>query len=175
MFMGFLSYSDVPPGGAPSSGDVPDEGDDTARLRREAAESIRARYHIKTSRAGKYAWLISLSIHCAILVGGFFAVRSYFHQTSRSEPTADIQRRGSGLYVVTSADATDAVHSFWSGPAILHGGDSSFHDPLRAEQVFPGFNLDSHQTLASLQDHSPAIGRANADPGSLRPAMGRAR
>jgi len=173
--MGFLGYGDVPPGGAPASADTPDEGDDAARLQREAAASIRAKYHIKMSRTGRHAWLISLSIHCALLVGGFFAVRSYIHQPNQSEPIADMQRRGSGLYVVTGADATDAVHSFWTGPAILPGGNSFLPDTVRGEQSVPTFNLNSHQTLASLEDQSPAIGHANVDPGSLPRAMGRNR
>ena len=175
MFMGFLGYSDVPPGGAPPAGDVPDEGDDAARLKREAAASIRAKYHIKMSRTGRYAWLISLSIHRALTRGRILCARSYLHQSGRSEPKTDMQRRGSGLYVVTSADAMDAVHSIWSGPAFLPGADSFAQDVVRGEQPGSSFSLDGHQTLLSLQDQSPAIGRTNADPGSLPPAVGRAR
>lgn len=173
--MGFLGYGDVPPGGAPASGNVPDEGDDAARLKREAAASIRAKYHIRMSRTGRYAWLISLSIHCALLVGGFFAVRSYLHQPGRSEPSADKQRRGPGLYVVTSADAMDAVHAYWSGAPILAAGDSFSPDVIRGEPAVSGFNFDSHPTLTSLQDQIPEIGHSNSDLGSLRRAIGRNR
>ena len=164
MFLAFLDNSGVPPGESPPLDGTPEEGDDEdARARLAAAASVHSRSRMMKSRSGGYAWLISLSIHCAVLVGGFFAFRSYLHQSAARPPAPQTGKLGRGLYVVTSADATDAIHSFWTG-AIFGPGDSTVSGQSPHERpVLPNFYAEGHPTLMSLQDHSPAIGSTISD------------
>ena len=156
--MGFLGHGDVPP-----AGDAPEEGGDAARKMREA--DIRSRYRVQSSRTGKYAWLISLSIHCGVLAVGFFAFRAYLHQSDVRGQRPQAKSAGFHLFVVTSADATDAVHSFWAGPAMPPGNDSSSTDGPTSEQTTLDFDAGGHQTLTSLRDQSPAIGATSSNVG----------
>jgi hypothetical protein len=163
MLMGFLGYSDRPPGKVPPPPEDPhdgsDDADDARRKREESLRRSKSRFASRATKAGKYAWLISLSLHGALILCALGAAKYYFSRP-RSQPSAlEPVRVDSGSFVA-GADSTDAVHSLSYGPAFLAGVDLPSHDSSREDRNLPTFWFEA-QTLASLQDDMGASGQFN--------------
>jgi hypothetical protein len=163
MLMGFLGYSDRPPGNVPPPPEDPHDGSDDAEdARRKREESLRrskSRFVSGATKAGKYAWLISLSIHGALILGAVLAAKFYFSRTSSHPSTVERVSMDSGSFVA-GADSTDAVHSFSYGPAFVAGADLRTQHSQSDDGNLPVFWYEP-QTLASLQDDIGVSGQFN--------------
>jgi len=150
MLIGFVGYNDLPPGSASLPDDPGEPGDDDTRKRQE--ESLRkskSRFRPGASRAGKYAWLISVGIHAAVILGAVLAARYFFHRSApRPAPIESAGKPFDGF--VVGPDSSDAVHFLPFGPVLATGADFNHHDLPDDFRDMPDVWLEP-QTLASLQ------------------------
>jgi hypothetical protein len=166
MLIGFVGYNDPPPGRTPLPDDPDDPGDDAENKRAQSLRKSKSRFARGAPRTGKYAWLISIAIHGAVILGAVLAARYYYHR-SASRPVA-VQNSGrefDGL--VMGGDSTDAVHYLPFGPALASGAGTSIHDLWGDRSDLPSLWFEP-QTLASLQPDVGAVGQRTlpTDPGN---------
>jgi hypothetical protein len=158
MWMGFLGYGDRSPPKPPSSSGPPPDGsdegpDDTGIKLDPALAAARLRYRPKSSRLGRWAWAISLTLHCVVLIGAYIAYRYYIQQPKPAPTPAPVMSEGparSGL-LVAGADATDGVHFLYPGLWPSDKGPLAASEELD-ERDLPSMNSQSHVTFNSFSD-----------------------
>lgn len=155
MLMGFLGYQGGPP--PPPAADEPPgepggDSDDTGIPLSPSMQAARSRFRSqKSSRVGRYAWAISLSIHAAVLIGAYIAFRYYFRPAARPAQAVESGGTGSGA-LVAGGDATDGVHSLWSGLTLDGGSERGPGRAADSENQLPDFSWLARQTVESLRD-----------------------
>lgn len=154
--MGLIGNGNSPPA-PPSQEDPPprdDEPDDTG-IRVAPAGPIASRYGRKTSKAGRYAWAISLGIHAVVLAGAFVAMKYYFRPLPATKVSAE-EGEQNGFGIIQSESA---------GALIQGGAGLQFRADTSAEESelfnyanLPGFVRRQPQTTLTLHDLSPISG-----------------
>lgn len=161
MLMGFVASTPPPP---PPSDEMPDEGsgDDTG-IRLSAARAATSRYRQNRSPLSRYAWVISLGIHGIVLLGAFIVLKYYLRPSPAPKPRADFTDPNAMGSVITSADATDAVHGGFG--ITLIPDEPSFNGGLDSQNL-PAFIRGEPRTVATLSHLSAISGIDGLDIGA---------
>jgi hypothetical protein len=156
MLMGFIGFGSSPPAPPPAEEPPGDEGGDDTGIRvTPAARSDRSLYRRRGPAAGRYAWVISLGIHAAVLVGAFLAMKYYFRQPALPKPASVSEDSSATGSIIQSADSTDLVHGSMS---ITINPDAVGEQPFMDGKELPAFVLGQPRTIATLSDLAPGSG-----------------
>lgn len=118
---------------------------------------------------GAVAWMISITVHAAVIVAGYLAIHFYFRPASLPQRFGG-GGGGAGL-IVSGADATDAVqHGFPN----LTREDSRLNQPQSrstADELIADVRWSTTRIPPSLEHDSepPIIGIPGSDPEAPRP------
>jgi hypothetical protein len=158
MLIGLVGFGSSPPA-PPSSDDEPSRdggADDTSIRVPSTGGVVHSRYGRRTSKAGRYAWAISLGIHALVLTGAFLGMRFYFRPLAAPRLSSDDTGQDSFGPIVQGADAGALIRG-GTGLSFV-AADSAADSKVLNDGNLPSFVRRQPQTTLTLHDLSPVSG-----------------